>query len=85
MRADGRLLCCPLPLVLVSHKQICGFVIQPVGGGCQLVDGADASEMTGARTLILVLTEKNEVKSFKLSSDGPEKIKSVRRQSGKGS
>jgi hypothetical protein len=48
-------------------------------------DDADASEMTGARTLILVLTEKNEVKSFKLSSDGPEKIKSVRRQSGKGS
>lgn len=41
-------------------------------------DDDDASQMSGARTLIIDLTPKGEVLKFRLSSDGPEKIRTIR-------
>jgi hypothetical protein len=41
-------------------------------------DDEDASQMTGAKTLIIDLDSKGEVVKFRLSSDGPDKIRTIR-------
>lgn len=41
-------------------------------------DEDDASQMMGAKTLIIDMNTKGEVLKFRLSSDGPEKIRTIR-------